>query len=299
MPIRLNITTNQVEPLYREVEKIDISKSHIQFKFREYFDNLEQNMWLEEEIDNPEMLNNNRKEWHLKGFFLHSSKKISKNDAADIAKTLQDFGFEVTFHKNLNLRQMKDNIAQFSKKIEAEKKKGFHVTALFYYSGHGLQHQNENYLIPISSDIQSAGDIKYENYPNGRVLANLAPAHVKIVMIDACRDNKYRWYKGLPSFRQGLITPELPSTENTNKFKDLPQGTFISFSAAPGQKAQDGEGRNSPYVEAFLETLKEHNKLEIRQLFPEVKLKVHEKTNGQQRSWSSDDLIRDFYFKRN
>ena len=79
MPIRLNIATSQVEPLYREVEFITIAKSHIEFKFKKYFDNLEQNMWLEEEIDSAEMRDINRKEWHLKGFFLHSSKKISKD----------------------------------------------------------------------------------------------------------------------------------------------------------------------------------------------------------------------------
>jgi len=79
MPIRLNITTNQVEPLYREVESITIAKSHIEFKFKKYFDDYEQNMWLEEEIKNPEMRDINKKEWHLKGFFLHSSKKISKD----------------------------------------------------------------------------------------------------------------------------------------------------------------------------------------------------------------------------
>lgn len=223
------------------------------------------------------------------------------NDATDIASALRNYGFETTLRTNLDLQGMKNAISAFSNQIQTFKAQGYHVSALFYYSGHGLQHQNENYLVPISHKIAAVGDIAYETYPNSRILSNLADAHAQIVMIDACRNEptfRSLFRDGIGDFEEGLLTPTVPPFKPSESFKDLPQGTFISFAAAPKTRAQDGAGRNSPYVEGFLKVLREKKALELRSFFGEVKKEVLNKTQNTQRSWTNDDLIGDFYFTK-
>lgn len=230
----------------------------------------------------------------------NSSLKNPINDATDIEIALQDFDFETTLATNLNLQEIEQKVADFSAKIEKHKQQGFHVTVLVYFSGHGLQHSNINYLIPIDFNVSSAIDIPYKAYSDQRLLDHLSEAHTQIVMIDACRNKlKLRGnFKNLPNFDEGLLNPNIHTIKKIDieKFKNLSRGTLVSFAAAPGTKALDGNGRNSPYVESFLKIIRLDSKLEIRDLFREVKNDLYDRTNGQQQSWTSDGLIKYFYF---
>ncbi|MGB0525074.1 MAG: caspase family protein [Flammeovirgaceae bacterium] len=222
------------------------------------------------------------------------------NDATDIGIALANYQFDTTLYQDLDLKGLELSVNNFNKKINAYKEQGFHVTALVYFSGHGLQHNNTNYLIPIGANITNAIDIKYKSYSDERLIDHLLDAHTQIVLIDACRNtpNLRGIFKDLPVFTDGLLVPRVPSAQpvNEQRFKNLCQGTFISFAAAPGTKALDGTGRNSPYVKSFLKVLAANPNLEIRELFREVKNDLFERTNAKQRSWSNDDLIRNFYF---
>jgi uncharacterized protein len=69
------------------------------------------------------------------------------NDAIDIAKALSDLGWNVTTVLDADRRTMiksanafRDNLAQI---------KG--STALFFYAGHGMQLNGENYLVPVKT----------------------------------------------------------------------------------------------------------------------------------------------------
>ncbi|MGB0525073.1 MAG: tetratricopeptide repeat protein [Flammeovirgaceae bacterium] len=226
------------------------------------------------------------------------------HDATDIEKELTNYGFESTMLKNLDLQGIDNAVSSFADKIDRYKAQGYHVTALMYYSGHGLQHNNANYLIPIGFSINRATDIPYKSYLDKRLLDHLSEAHTQIVMIDACRSKAKMkgMFRDLP-FEEGLLppstTPSLPTADNVDHFNEMCQGTFISYAAAPGTKARDGKGRNSPYVMSFLKVLRNNNTLEIRRLFSELKKELFRSTQGQQRSWSNDDLINDFYFTTN
>jgi hypothetical protein len=56
------------------------------------------------------------------------------NDAAEIARKLQELGFAVTLLTNVGLRPMERAIVKFGKQL---KEAG--AVGLFYYAGHGLQ----------------------------------------------------------------------------------------------------------------------------------------------------------------
>ncbi len=65
------------------------------------------------------------------------------NDARDVAGALRDVGFEVTVHTDLGQKAMKKAILAFGRQL---RKRG--GVGLFYYAGHAMQVNGENYLIP-------------------------------------------------------------------------------------------------------------------------------------------------------
>ena len=67
--------------------------------------------------------------------------------------------------------------------------------ALVYYSGHGLQHENDSWLVPVEADIQLDNEIPDQSISSDQVLGYLKRAATKIVILDACRDNSLR-HKG-------------------------------------------------------------------------------------------------------
>jgi hypothetical protein len=90
------------------------------------------------------------------------------NDARAMVQTLRDVGFEVMAHENLAKRAMEEAIRAFGKRLKAG------GVGLFYFSGHGVQINGSNYLIPIGSTIEKEQDVAYEaveagaSWRNGR-----------------------------------------------------------------------------------------------------------------------------------
>jgi uncharacterized caspase-like protein len=79
--------------------------------------------------------------------------KNSMNDANDMAATLKRLGYEMLTGVNLDRKAMRGLIDDFNIQI-----RGADV-ALFYYSGHGVQVEGENYIVPVSAEVGIAGDV--------------------------------------------------------------------------------------------------------------------------------------------
>ena len=188
------------------------------------------------------------------------------NDATDVAQALRDLGFEVTLLKDGGQQEMDEAIEQFSSQL----RKG--GVGLFYYAGHGVQVSDENYLIPIGAKIKSESDVRYKTIPLGKVIGEMEEAGnpVNIVIIDACRDN--------PSIRRFTRS----ASRGLAQLKREPEGMLIAYATAPGDVAQDGDGRNSPYTASLLQSLKKPE-VPLQLLFEDVGRAVRAKTGGQQR----------------
>ena len=202
------------------------------------------------------------------------------NDATDIAAKLKEVGFEVILLKNGDLREMKDKVDQFYRQLNQNS------VGLFYYAGHGIQVDGENYLIPTDAELKSKSDVNYETLPLGQVLDKMyeAESEVKIVILDACRDNPYaRNWKGRSSSRaRGL------ALQNTGK------GLFIAYATEPGNIALDGDERNGVFTSYLLKYLTKPN-VKITDLFSQVAQDVYEGTDEFQLPFYMSGLIGDFY----
>lgn len=200
------------------------------------------------------------------------------NDATDVATALREMGFEVISATNANRRKMNETIDDFGSRL-----KNYDV-GFFYYAGHGMQVQGENYLVPIDAKPQAQGEVEYDCYPVGKILAKMEDAdnQANIIVLDACRDNPLQrsWSRSTGS--NGLA--------NIN----APQGTFIGFATSPGSTAADGTGRNGIYTGALLQHIRKSN-LTVDQLFNAINGTVKKQTNNQQIPWKVSSMSEDLY----
>jgi len=168
--------------------------------------------------------------------------KNPTNDADLIRKTLADLGFEVTFHTNLNHKEMDNALNAFCRNLP----KG--GVSLFFYAGHGLQDKHsKNYLIPVDAELQSEASVKYQTLPVEYVTESLndSKSNLKIIVLDCCRDNPFErsWGRGLAS--RGLANTEAPN------------GSIVAFATDNGDSASDGSGVNSPFTKNLAVALKQ------------------------------------------
>lgn len=100
--------------------------------------------------------------------------------------------------------------------------------AVLYFAGHGMQLHNENWLLPRDARLERPQDIRAEAIRLSDVIAFMEGARLRILFIDACRNDPYRLVPQR-SVRGLAGVPE----------EDLPEGTVIAFAAAAGQPAED------------------------------------------------------------
>ena len=78
------------------------------------------------------------------------------NDAEDLGSALERLGFEVTSGLDMEYREMRLALRDFSEKAaDAD-------VALIYFAGHGIEIDKINYLIPVNAELKSDRDIDFE-----------------------------------------------------------------------------------------------------------------------------------------
>ena len=204
------------------------------------------------------------------------------NDARLMRNLLRKAGFSVTMLENARKNELVNAISSFGRSLRNSD------AALFYYSGHGNQYKNLNWLIPIGAKIQRESDIEFEGLNAERVLAEMeggSSGRVNIVIFDACRVN--RTFRSFRSYNSGLAYPKVQ-----------PEGSIVAYSTAPGTIAYDGDGRNSPYVTELKKYILTPG-LKIEDVFKRVRIGVKQRTSRKptpQIPWENSALMGDFYF---
>jgi hypothetical protein len=199
------------------------------------------------------------------------------NDAQALASMLWSVGLQTVMVKaDLNREQTIAALRDFAKAADTAD------WAVVYYSGHGIEYNGVNYMVPVDAQLKVDRDIDLEAIDIGKVLGAIEGAKkLRLVLLDACRDNPFlRQTKrsiATRSLSQGLarIEPEA--------------GTLIVYAAKHGETALDGVGQNSPFAEALLRRLRTPD-LEVRRLFDVVRDDVMAATNKRQQPYSYGSL---------
>ena len=200
--------------------------------------------------------------------------KNPASDAQMMADTLTGLGFEVSLVTDADQKAMKRAIREFGQKLRATGPNGI---GLFYYAGHGVQVDGENFLLPIGAEIQAEGDVELEAVSASSILSQMqfAGNAVNLVFLDACRNNPLT--RSFRSGSRGLARV------------DAPRGSFVGYSTAPGDVSVDGEVNNSPYALALVEELTTPG-ISIEEAHRAVRGKVLAATNQRQTPWDSSSL---------
>jgi uncharacterized protein YgiM (DUF1202 family) len=200
-------------------------------------------------------------------------------DATDVTAMLRRLSFEVIPLRNASLQEMEDAVNAFNLRLREG------GMGLFYYAGHGVQVEGENYLIPINARIARQADVRYQALPMGRIMGAMEDANngLNLLIMDACRDTPFT--RSWRSSQEGLAPP--PTTA---------RGMLIAYATSPGGKAADGTGgENGVYTKYLLQAMTVPG-LSIEQVFKQVRYGVVAETGGKQTPWESSSLLGDFAF---
>jgi tetratricopeptide (TPR) repeat protein len=80
------------------------------------------------------------------------------NDATDVATELRKSNFEVQLVTNCTYVQLREAMRKFHEKLTNGPLD--QTVGLFYYAGHGVQYQDENYLVPVDADVKFEDDLQ-------------------------------------------------------------------------------------------------------------------------------------------
>ncbi len=207
------------------------------------------------------------------------------NDAADMTAALQRLGFDVTTVRDADRGAMTEALRIFTRASAGAD------ISLVFYAGHGLEMDGVNYLVPVDAQLERDTDVRFEAVTLDDVLASTIGAGLRVVILDACRNN-----------------PLARSMQRTGASRSVSRGSFgaldesllgdetlVAYAAAAGTTADDGTGRNSPYTSALLSYLEQP--LEIGLLFREVRARVLEATAGRQRPHEYASLLGEHYLR--
>lgn len=213
-----------------------------------------------------------------------------RNDATDVADVLRGLDFEVISTVDADQASFNRALSEFSRKaLDAD-------AVLFYYAGHGIQVRGENYFLPIDADARDENDAEFSFVSMEKVkraLDKSATNSIRIMVLDACRDNPLARSIRVASRGVGEPTRGLARID-----MQAAGGTIVVYATQPNQVAQDGNERNSPFTSSFISRLKEPS-LEVTKLFRSVTEDVRAKTSGKQVPELSISLGRDYYLNRN
>lgn len=212
------------------------------------------------------------------------------NDAQLIAATLRDAGFQVIEGTDLDKDGMIKAIDRFTEaSYDAE-------VALVYYSGHGMQVEGQNFLIPVDAELTAPAHLKTRTIQVEQVLAALPPdPAIGIIILDACRDNPLSrsLAAALPATRSTSVGTGLAAVQASSTGTGT-GGTLIAYSTDPGAVALDGKGANSPYTTALAKYIAQPG-VELQNALTRVRGDVTEATLGKQRPWHNASLGREIF----
>lgn len=200
------------------------------------------------------------------------------NDAKLMKSTLETVGFKVISVLDADLNSFRKTITEFGRELRKT-----NAVGLFYYAGHGVQANGENYLIPVDAAISDEAELAWQSVRMSDVMRSMKrdSNQMNIVILDACRNNPFPTKSR--NVKSGLASIEAP------------KGAFVAYATAPGQVALDGIGDNSPYSLALASAISTAG-LTLEETFKNTRQEVLETTSQGQTPWETSSITGVFHF---
>lgn len=200
-------------------------------------------------------------------------------DADAMATSMGRLGFSVNKVIDASFDNFRRALLTFGREAR------FADIAVIYYSGHGLEMNGENWLIPIDAELKNDIDVNNEAISLHSLMQTVLSANkLGLIILDSCRQDpflaKMRRSNQTRAVERGLARVE----PNTN--------VLVAFAARDGSTADDGPGEHSPFTQALLNNI-EVPGMEINFLFRNVRDDVLEQTHDTQEPFLYGSLSQD------
>jgi uncharacterized caspase-like protein len=197
------------------------------------------------------------------------------NDATDVTKSLMSMGFRAHCVTNTDLNMMKSAIGKFIASIRPG------AVAFFYFSGHGVQFNGNNYLVPSDALGLNGPNLQSTAIDAQKLIYDLHARKPRLVIciLDCCRTDAPMDTIDARRFDRGVVA----GTKAGLAPMHAPPATLIAFACAAGEAASAGSdnGRNSLYTYHLLRHMRRPN-MDFENVLRRVAAGVEkESKNGQ------------------
>lgn len=210
----------------------------------------------------------------------------ARADAHAMGSALKQAGYAVDVRVDLGLQGMQSALREFKARVQPRDE------VVVFFSGHGVQIENTNFLLPTDIRSESAAQVRDDGIPLQRILDDLAERQPRfsLVIVDACRNNPFKG-RGRAIGGRGLS-----STAPAN-------GQMVIYSAGTDQEALDRLSNSDPspnglFTRVFLKQMLVPG-LPVRQVLQNVRESVFElarSVNHTQMPAVYDQALGSFYF---
>jgi formylglycine-generating enzyme required for sulfatase activity len=192
-------------------------------------------------------------------------------DTAALEASLKKLNFSVQRITDGDQKAMGRAIKQFGTDAQDAQ------VAFFYYSGHGMQARDENYLIPISAHIETEAELDGEAINLRGVLRQIEDARPQnaVIVLDACRDNP-------------VASKSKNASKGLSRVQSQPTNTLVVFAAQAGTTASD----NGVFAKALASHITQPN-VGMRVVFDNVGKAVRSASGNKQSIQRDDQLSED------
>jgi Caspase domain len=218
----------------------------------------------------------------------------AKNDALAMQQALTEVGFKVRLGLDNDRAAIERLFADFANDlVRANAKVG-----LLYYSGHGVQIDGVNYLVPVTALAE--GNELGSLIPLQPMIETMSKqVETRLIFLDACRNNPFvqrLTHDALHAKGINAGKSEKPAKPDAG-LAEIKAGadTFIAFAAAPGDVAFEGKGEFSTFTEGLLHHVRATD-VPISNLMINVRNYVAAITDGKQITWDQSALSKPFFF---
>jgi len=190
-------------------------------------------------------------------------------DARAMKRALEERGFQVVYRENATRRGMYDAFEEFLGKLSTD------AVGMVYFSGHGVQINSANFLIPTDLQAEKESDVAHDGINLGDLLERMAQVQPRfsLMVIDACRDNPFKSSGRSIGSSKGLAPP-ISNAE----------GVMVVYAAGANQQALDrlsarDTDPNGLFTREFIKALRKPG-LNVQDMLREVKLAVIQQANS-------------------
>jgi uncharacterized caspase-like protein/TRAP-type C4-dicarboxylate transport system substrate-binding protein len=202
------------------------------------------------------------------------------NDARAIGSALRAHGFEVVVVEDAGSETMRSAVAGFGKRLEAG------GLGLFYYSGHGLQIEGSDHLVPVNADIASEASLRLEAIRLEDIIGEMSkprPDRMNVLILDACRNAPFGGRFGGAASDDGRRRP-------------FPPDLLIAHATEPGSIAFDTGSGHGLYTWELLNVITATGGMRSMDVFDRIAAAVSARTGKAQVPQATASLARGFGF---